>query len=119
MPSGQHSKASRDLCNIMSQLRSGKTRCGRVLSDQEIEERQEKEVNLRTEIEDLRGVRVNGHSTQESNRVIHAAKEATANSETFFSAVGTAGSSTNVLAQAQVMMVRAKAQQKEKEYYEK
>ena len=79
MPKGQHSKPSRDLVYVVELLKTGKTRSGRVLSDKEIEERQEKEINLRQEIEDLRVARVNGHTTQEYNRIIEADKVATTN----------------------------------------
>ena len=60
------------------------------------------------EKESRQAARVNSYTTKEADRVIDAVKVATINSESFFSVVGGAGSSTDVLAQAQVLTVRGR-----------
>ena len=73
----QHSKTSRDLCNIVSQINSGKNRNGCVLSHREVETLGEKRDVLKQEIEDRRIARVNSHTIQIATRVIGEVKKRT------------------------------------------
>ena len=106
MPNGQHSKASRDLAYVKEQLRTGKTRSGRELSSEDLEVLQEKANTLKQGIEDLRVSRITSHTTNEQNRGIQATeqaakdtqevvREATRHSDTYYKAVGGAGSSAD------------------------
>ena len=113
MPQGQHSKASRDLAYVTEQLKSGKTRSGRVLSHDTIEVLEEKRIRLKNEIEESRIARTNAHTTVQIDRVIEAVKECTRRSEAFFSAVGLAGSSNDILTQAKVLTLRGQQLAKE------
>ena len=97
---------------VTEQLKSGKTRSGRVLSHKEVEDLEKKRVDLKSEIEELRIDRTNVHTTHEADRVIEAVKQATRSSEAFFSS-GRAGSSMEILTQASALTLRGKQLAKE------
>ena len=65
------------------------------------------------EKERRRSARANSFTAKEADRVIGEVKEATRNSESCFAAVGGAGSSTHILAQGQVVMLRGRAAKSE------
>ena len=116
MQGSRPSKLSKDLGHIREQLKSGKTRGKhpRDLEPKEIEDLEKARDGIIKQMHENRAarltVRINSHTTSEADRVITAVKDATKDSEHFFQAVGGAGSSTDLRAQARVLQARATEQ---------
>ena len=117
------SKISKNLGNIRTQLKSGKTRGAnpRDLDPNEVEALEQQRDNLIVQMNakarERSVARIISHTTEESNRVIEAVSQnigaATSASSQFFEAVGGAGSSTDLRMQAAVLRARATEKAKE------
>ena len=116
---GKTSKISKDLANIQTQLKSGKTRGSnpRELSPEEITELEYRRDSLKTQMQDIAKnritTRVNSHTTDETERVIACVRETTVPAQQYFTAVGGAGSSTDLRVQAKTLIERANAMDRE------
>ena len=119
---GPTSKLSRQLANVLLELRSGKTR-GKNPRDYTPDEIRAKEAlrdNLRKQMREnatQRAIqRINDHTTSEADRIIAAQgqqiNEATADSRAFFASVGGAGSSTDLRAERAILNFKIKEQDK-------
>ena len=112
----QHSKASRDLSNLVVQLNSGKTRSGRPLSPEDLQALHERVMEKKQEVEELCVSRINEHTTHEAKGIIAANKasiqEGTQKSEAFFDTIGGPGTSTALRVQAAALNARAKIVEK-------
>ena len=103
-----------DLTNAKQAFRRGWTtgENPRQYTPEEMEAWRQKRDALQLEQEEAqdarRAARVNTHTTAEMNRGIQAVQEATRHSETFFQAIGGAGSSNDLLLQGQAMIARSK-----------
>ena len=116
---GKTSKISKDLANIQTQLKSGKTRGNnpRELSPGEITDLEHQRDSLRKQIQDNAKnritTRVNSHTTNETERVIACVQETTVPAQQYFTAIGGAGSSTDLRVQAKTLIERANAMDRE------
>ena len=110
---GQSSKMSKDLGNITTQLKSGKTR-GRHPRDLSLEEitalvhrRDSFKAQMRENAKNRITARVNSHTTNEAERVITCVQEATVPIQQYFTGIGGAGSSTDLRLQGKTLIERA------------
>jgi hypothetical protein len=116
---GQTSKISKDLANIQMQLKSGKTHGNnpRELSPEEITALEHRRDSLKTQMREIAksGItaRVNSHTTAETERVIACVQGTTVPAQQYFKAIGGAGSSTDLRAQAKTLIERANAMDRE------
>ena len=101
MQGSKPSKVSKELGNIMAQLKSGKTRSSnpRDLDPEEIEALEQKRDTLKAEIKHKAKERaiakINAHTTTETDRVIGAVQKTAAPANAYFEAIGGAGSSAS------------------------
>ncbi len=111
---GRPSKLSRALADVRLQLKSGKTRGQnpRDLDPDEIaaleKTRGVLEAKGKQKAKERAISRINAHTTSEADRVIKAVEEASKPANTYFDAVGGAGSSTDLRLQGKALIERAK-----------
>ena len=111
---GVTSPLSTELGNLRRKAKRGHTegKPPRLYTDDELEwfAKREKEILAQqTEEKEARlSARMNEHTTKQIDRAIQASKEHTRHSETFFSAIGGAGSSNDLQIQGQAMLARAR-----------
>ena len=116
MQGSKPSKLSKDLGNVVAQLRSQKTRGAnpRDLEPEEIAALEQKRDALKAQMKQMAKertvARINGHTTAEADRVIGAVHGATASANAYFNAIGGAGSSTDLRLQGKALLERAKEQ---------
>jgi len=111
---GRPSKLSRALADVRLQLKSGKTRGQnpRDLDPDEIaaleKTRGVLEAKGKQKAKERAISRINAHTTSEADRVIKAVEEASKPANTYFDAIGGAGSSTDLRLQGKALIERAK-----------
>ena len=123
MQGGVRSELSVALCNVRADIKRGWTKGKepREYTQEEFAQLQDKLAKLKEqqieEQEARRATRVNKHTSAEINRAILSNKEAvqegTRHSESFFSAIGGAGSSNDLLVQGHALIARAKSMAKD------
>ena len=123
MQGGVRSELSVALCNVRADIKRGSTKGKepREYTQEEFAYLQNKLANLKEqqieEQDTRRATRVNKHTSSEINRAIlsnkDAVQEGTRHSESFFSAIGGAGSSNDLLVQGHALIARAKSMAKD------
>ena len=119
MQGSKPSKVSKELGNIMAQLKSGKTRGSnpRDLEPEDIEALEQKRDTLKAEIKQKAKERaiakINAHATTETDRVIGAVQKTAAPANAYFEAIGGAGSSVDLRLQGKAPLERAREQERQ------
>ena len=114
MQGSKPSKLSKDLGNVVAQLKSKKTRGAnpRDLEPEEIVALEQKRDALKAQMKQMAKertvARVNGHTTAEADRVIGAVHAATASADAYFNDIGGRGSPADLHLRGKALIERAK-----------
>eukprot|EP00959_Pyramimonas_sp_CCMP1952_P171303 3579629-Pyramimonas_sp.AAC.1 len=119
MQGSKPSKVSKELGNVMVQLKSRKTRGSnpRDLEPEEIAALEQKRDNLKAMMKQKANERaiakINAHATAEADRVIGAVQATAAPANAYFDAIGGAGSPADLRLQGKALIERAREQERQ------